>query len=99
MEILVVLGSLFVCFALGVPIAYALGLAALSGAWWSDIPFEYGKGHSAVVDTPIGCCLLRWSLCLLRFFLFSSLLVFTHSGQYATARCECREISCRKISE
>jgi tripartite ATP-independent transporter DctM subunit len=40
MEILVVLGSLFVCFALGVPIAYALGLAALSGAWWSDIPFE-----------------------------------------------------------
>jgi tripartite ATP-independent transporter DctM subunit len=26
--------------ALGVPVAYALGLAALAGAWWIDIPFE-----------------------------------------------------------
>src|SRR5271168_1549217 len=40
MEILVVLGTLFGCVALGVPIAYALGLAALAGAWWIDIPPE-----------------------------------------------------------
>ncbi|MFI4987468.1 MAG: TRAP transporter large permease [Alphaproteobacteria bacterium] len=40
MDILVVLASLFVCFALGVPIAYSLGLAALVGAWWIDIPPE-----------------------------------------------------------
>ena len=40
MEILVVLGSLVVLFALGVPIAYALGLAALAGAMWIDIPLE-----------------------------------------------------------
>jgi tripartite ATP-independent transporter DctM subunit len=39
-DILVVLGSLFGCIALGVPIAYALGLAALAGAWWIGIPFE-----------------------------------------------------------
>jgi len=38
MDILVVLFSLFACFAIGVPIAYALGLAALAGAWWIDIP-------------------------------------------------------------
>jgi tripartite ATP-independent transporter DctM subunit len=38
MDILVVLFSLFACFALGVPIAYALGLAALAGAWWIGIP-------------------------------------------------------------
>src|SRR6266481_5573780 len=40
MEILIVIGSLLVCFALGVPIAYALGLAALAGAYWIGIPLE-----------------------------------------------------------
>ena len=40
MDMLVVLGTLFGCVALGVPIAYALGLAALAGAWWIDIPLE-----------------------------------------------------------
>ncbi len=40
MDILVVLACLFGCFALGVPIAYSLGLAAIAGAWWSDIPLE-----------------------------------------------------------
>src|SRR5271155_1929000 len=40
MEILIVIGTLFVCFALGVPIAYSLGMAALAGAFWIDIPPE-----------------------------------------------------------
>jgi len=40
MEILIVIGTLFVCFALGVPIAYALGLGALAGAYWIGIPLE-----------------------------------------------------------
>ena len=40
MEILVVLASLFLCIAIGVPIAYALGLAALVGAYWIGIPLE-----------------------------------------------------------
>ena len=40
MDILIPLGTLFLCFALGVPIAYALGLAALAGAWWIGIPLE-----------------------------------------------------------
>src|ERR1700730_1787552 len=40
MEILIVVGTLLVCFALGVPIAYALGLAALAGAYWIGIPLE-----------------------------------------------------------
>jgi len=39
-EILIVIASLFVCFALGVPIAYALGLSALAGAYWIGIPLE-----------------------------------------------------------
>src|SRR5882762_9391617 len=40
MEILIVIGTLLVCFALGVPIAYALSLGALAGAYWINIPLE-----------------------------------------------------------
>jgi tripartite ATP-independent transporter DctM subunit len=40
MDGLVLLGSLFALIALGVPVAYALGLAALVGAVWIDIPLE-----------------------------------------------------------
>ena len=38
MDILILLGTLFVCFAIGVPIAYSLGIAAIVGAMWIDIP-------------------------------------------------------------
>jgi tripartite ATP-independent transporter DctM subunit len=40
MDALVVIGALFFSIALGVPIAYALGLAALAAAWRLDIPPE-----------------------------------------------------------
>ncbi len=40
MEILIVVGTLLLCFALGMPIAYALGLGALAGAYWIGIPLE-----------------------------------------------------------
>src|SRR5215471_3480021 len=40
MDIAVLLGCLFACFALGVPIAYSLGLAAVAGAWWIGVPIE-----------------------------------------------------------
>jgi tripartite ATP-independent transporter DctM subunit len=40
MEALLVIGALFGCIAIGVPIAYALGLAALVAAWWIDLPPE-----------------------------------------------------------
>src|SRR5271154_3449033 len=40
MEMLVALGALALGIAIGVPIAYALGLAALAGAWWIGIPLE-----------------------------------------------------------
>ena len=38
MEVLLVVGTLFACIAIGVPIAYSLGLSALAAAWWIDIP-------------------------------------------------------------
>src|SRR5260370_33719566 len=40
MDVLVVIGGLFLGIALGVPIAYALALAALAGAMWIGVPIE-----------------------------------------------------------
>src|SRR4051795_3226266 len=40
MDILLLVGTLFLLFALGLPIAYSLGLAAIVGALWIDIPLE-----------------------------------------------------------
>ena len=40
MDALVLLGSFTLLCALGVPVAYALGLSALLGALWADIPLE-----------------------------------------------------------
>jgi len=40
MDVLILLGSFAVLCALGVPVAYALGLAALIAALWVDIPLE-----------------------------------------------------------
>ena len=40
MDILVLLGAFVVLCAVGVPVAYALGLSALVGALWVDLPLE-----------------------------------------------------------
>jgi tripartite ATP-independent transporter DctM subunit len=40
MDAFILLGSLFLFIALGVPVAYAMGIAALVGALWIDIPLE-----------------------------------------------------------
>src|SRR6478752_10028390 len=40
MDALIVIGGLLLAIALGVPIAYALALAALAGALWIGIPIE-----------------------------------------------------------
>ncbi|MFI4930197.1 MAG: TRAP transporter large permease [Burkholderiales bacterium] len=40
MDTLVLLGSFFVLMMTGVPVAYSLGLAALVGALWIDIPLD-----------------------------------------------------------
>ena len=40
MDALVLLGSLLLLIAIGVPVAYALGLASLAGALWIDIPLD-----------------------------------------------------------
>ena len=40
MDALVLLGSFLGLMILGLPVAYALGLSALIGAWWIDIPLD-----------------------------------------------------------
>ncbi|GAB3379698.1 TRAP transporter large permease [Azotobacter armeniacus] len=40
MDALILLGSFALLILIGMPVAYALGLAALIGAWWIDIPFD-----------------------------------------------------------
>ena len=40
MDVFVLLATMFICFVIGVPIAYSLALAAIAGALWIDIPLE-----------------------------------------------------------
>ncbi|MBU9822711.1 MULTISPECIES: TRAP transporter large permease [Rahnella] len=40
MDALILLLTLAAMLAIGVPVAYAVGLSALAGAWWIDLPFE-----------------------------------------------------------
>ena len=40
MDLFILLGTLFFCFAIGMPISYALGFGALVGALWIGIPPE-----------------------------------------------------------
>ena len=40
MDAFVLLGSFIALILIGMPVAYALGLSALIGAWWIDIPFD-----------------------------------------------------------
>jgi tripartite ATP-independent transporter DctM subunit len=40
MDMLVLLGSFVLFMLIGVPVAYALGMAALAGAWWIDLPLD-----------------------------------------------------------
>jgi hypothetical protein len=40
MDALVLLGSFALLMLIGMPVAYALGLAALVGALWIDLPLD-----------------------------------------------------------
>lgn len=40
MEAWILLGSFFMLILIGTPVAYAMGMAALLGAWWIDIPLD-----------------------------------------------------------
>jgi tripartite ATP-independent transporter DctM subunit len=40
MDALILLGSFILLILVGMPVAFALGLSALIGAWWIEIPFD-----------------------------------------------------------
>jgi tripartite ATP-independent transporter DctM subunit len=40
MDAFILLGSFIALILVGMPVAYALGLSALIGAWWIEIPFD-----------------------------------------------------------
>jgi TRAP-type mannitol/chloroaromatic compound transport system permease large subunit len=64
----VLIGSLFALIALGVPVAYALGLAALVGAWWIEIPLE-------AVMLKISDGVSKFSLLAIPFFVFAGAIM------------------------
>lgn len=68
MDALLLLGSLFFLIAIGVPVAYALGAAALFGAFWIDIPFE-------AVMLKISDGISKFSLLAIPFFVLAGAIM------------------------
>ncbi len=68
MDALVLLGSFFVIMMIGVPIAYSLGLAALIGAWWIDVPLD-------AVMIQLASGVNKFSLLAIPFFVLAGALM------------------------
>ncbi len=68
MDMLVLLGSFFVLMVVGVPIAYALGLAALIGALWIGIPLD-----AAMIQIAAG--VNKFSLLAIPFFVLAGAIM------------------------
>ncbi|MEP7031748.1 MAG: TRAP transporter large permease, partial [Pseudolabrys sp.] len=68
MDALVLLGSLFALIAIGVPVAYALGIAAVIGAMWIDIPLE-------AVMLKISDGISKFSLLAIPFFVLAGAIM------------------------
>src|ERR1700733_11022709 len=68
MEALIVIGALFACIAIGMPIAYALGLTALVAAWWIDIPPE-------AIMLQISAGVTKFSMLTIPFFVLAGAIM------------------------
>ena len=68
MDMLILLGSFFLLMAIGVPIAYALGLASLAGALWIDIPLD-------AVMIQIASGVNKFSLLAIPFFVLAGAIM------------------------
>lgn len=68
MDTLVLLGSFFVLMMLGVPVAYSLGLAALVGALWIDLPLD-------AVMIPLASGINKFSLLAIPFFVLAGAIM------------------------
>ena len=68
MDAFVLLGSFFLLMILGLPVAYALGLAALIGALWIDLPLE-------AVMIQIASGVNKFSLLAIPFFVLAGAIM------------------------
>jgi len=68
MDALILVGSFIVLIFLRVPVAYSLGLAALAGAWWIDIPF-----HAVMIQ--IAGAISKFSLLAIPFFVLAGAIM------------------------
>jgi tripartite ATP-independent transporter DctM subunit len=68
MDTLVLLGSFFVLMIVGVPVAYALGLAALAGALWMELPLD-------AVMIQIASGVNKFSLLAIPFFVLAGAIM------------------------
>jgi tripartite ATP-independent transporter DctM subunit len=68
MDVFVLLGSFFLLMAVGVPIAYALGLASVAGALWIDIPLD-------AVMIQIASGVNKFSLLAIPFFVLAGAIM------------------------
>lgn len=68
MEALVLLGSFFLLMIVGMPVAYAMGAAALLGAWYIDIPLD-------AVMIQISAGVNKFSLLAIPFFVLAGAIM------------------------
>src|SRR5688572_5029021 len=68
MDAAVLIGSFLVLMLIGTPVAYALGLSALIGAWWIDIPLD-------AVMIAIGSGVNKFSLLAIPFFVLAGAIM------------------------
>jgi tripartite ATP-independent transporter DctM subunit len=68
MDTLVLLGSFFLFMIVGVPVAYALGLAALAGALWMELPLD-------AVMIQIASGVNKFSLLAIPFFVLAGAIM------------------------
>lgn len=68
MEAAVLLGSFLLLILIGMPVAYALGVSALIGAWWIDIPLD-------AVMIAISSGVNKFSLLAIPFFVLAGAIM------------------------
>ncbi len=68
MDAFILLGSFFFLMIIGMPVAYAMGLAALVGAWWIDIPLD-------AVMIQIAAGVNKFSLLAIPFFVLAGAIM------------------------
>ncbi|MBK6864940.1 MAG: TRAP transporter large permease [Ideonella sp.] len=68
MDAFVLIGSFFALMAIGVPIAYSLGMAALIGALWIELPLD-------AVMIQIGAGVNKFSLLAIPFFVLAGAIM------------------------